>query len=297
MRIFSPREWGARVDYDLWDDRYTPDDGVALHHGGSADYPAGRPPFTWEKEVAQLRSWEQYHLSKGWRGLAYGWGVGQTGNVYRIRGWNSYGAHTGDVDGDGISNNSEIVPIIFLGSGNHTALSPAAQASIATLRREVIQVRAPKAIWLYGHQELKGTATSCPGPLLMDYVRTHRRLSEPGVPTVAWQPGTPIDTLAMAKAFFEYLGPSIYKTADFAYDENNPALMDERMKILIARVGAILVQHDTRIRAEEAEKPTTIVQGDTVDDTARELAAQALAEIDQVVQALHKAAEGLESAA
>lgn len=173
----SPKEWGAAVDYDKWKDLYTPDDAVALHHGGSGDYAAGKPPFSIDKEMAQLRSWEKLHMSppRNWRGLAYGWAVGQTGQIYRVRGWATYGAHTGDLDGDGIANNKEIVPIIFLGSGNHHDLSPAAEKAIEELRR-FIEASAPLATYLYGHQELKGTVTSCPGPRLMTYVKEHRKL-------------------------------------------------------------------------------------------------------------------------
>lgn len=172
----SPRDWNAIVDYDQWRDLFSPDDGVALHHGGGSDYQAGRAPFSQAREIQQLQQWEGYHIySKGWRGLAYGWGVGQTGTIYRARGWATYGAHTGDLDGDGIANNAEIVPIIFVGSGNHHDLSPDAQASIATLRR-FIEEGSPNATRLYGHQELRGTVTQCPGPKGMDYVKAHRLL-------------------------------------------------------------------------------------------------------------------------
>lgn len=174
----SPRDWNAIVDYDEWDDLFTPDDGVALHHGGGSDYPAGRPPFSVGAEIQQLQQWEGYHLySKGWRGLAYGWAVGQTGTIYRIRGWARYGAHTGDVDGDGIANNDEIVPVIVIGSGHHHTLTLEAKNAIVRLRR-FIEEGSPEATYLYGHKELKGTVTSCPGPNFMAYVRNHRLLED-----------------------------------------------------------------------------------------------------------------------
>lgn len=174
----SPRQWGAQEDYDKWTDTYTPDDGVALHHGGGSNYRAGRAPFSQGEEMAQLRGWERYHIqTKGWRGLAYGWGLGQTGTVYRIRGWSTYGAHTGDVDGDGIANNREIIPIIFIGSGNWHELSPAAIDSLVRLRR-YLEAESDRTLILRGHTELRGTVTSCPGPNLMRYVKTHRLLPE-----------------------------------------------------------------------------------------------------------------------
>lgn len=175
MRVYSPTEWGAQVNYDLWSDPFTPDDGVALHHGGSSNYAAAQAPYTFEKETALLRSWERYHLRKGWRGLAYGFGVAQSGRIYRIRGFNRYGAHLGDIDGDGIANNDEIIPIIWLASGNHHEVTPAADQAISWLRKDVLQVRSPDAIMLYGHKEIQlDKPTACPGPGGMRYVTTHR---------------------------------------------------------------------------------------------------------------------------
>lgn len=175
--ILSPRQWGALVDYDQWNDRFTPDDGVALHHGGGGDYAAHRAPYSRSKEIQQLQQWEGYHIfGKGWRGLAYGFGVGQTGDIYRIRGFNTYGAHRGDLDGDGIANNAEIVPILFIGSGSRVRLSQAAQDSISWLRANVIEVMSPRATRLYGHTELRGTVTSCPGAFGMEYVRANREV-------------------------------------------------------------------------------------------------------------------------
>jgi hypothetical protein len=173
-----PTGWGARVDYDQWNDPYTPDDGIALHHGGSSDYPAHRKPYSQDKEMAQLRGWEAFHIDgRGWRGIAYGWGLGQSGTLYRLRGWNTYGAHLGDVDGDGIANNAEILPVVFIGSGSRVSLSPAAEATLVRFRRYAETV-APEATRLYGHKEIQAKPTACPGQLLMDYVTTHRELED-----------------------------------------------------------------------------------------------------------------------
>jgi hypothetical protein len=174
----SPKDWHALRDYDTWNDPFTPDDGVALHHGGGADYEAHNPPYSQAKEIQQLQQWEGFHIySRGWRGIAYGWAVGQTGTTYRLRGWNKYGAHTGDMDGDGIANNDEIIPILFIGSGSRVALSPAAQAAVERLRYW-LESQAGWKLRLYGHRELKGTVTSCPGVYGMQYVTANRELPE-----------------------------------------------------------------------------------------------------------------------
>lgn len=173
----SPSDWGARVDYDRWTDRYTPDKAVALHHGGSGDYPAAREPYSVEKEMAQLRAWEKWHVEgRGWRGLAYGWGIGQSGTVYRIRGWNTYGAHTGDWDGDGVNNNSDTIPFIWIASGNHHRVSPQAHLSIVRLRRYV-EAESGRPLRFMGHREVQ-PGTACPGTNGMAYVAANRQLPD-----------------------------------------------------------------------------------------------------------------------
>lgn len=176
-QAISPQGWGARVNYDAWRDFFTPDDGVAFHHGGGGDYPAHRKPYSVAKEMAQLRAWEWYHLSKLWRGLAYGWGIGMTGTIYRIRGWNRYGAHLGDIDGDGIANNDEIIPVILINSGNHVSPSPEMIRSWENILRPFLEVYSGRELYLYGHKEVQnvpGKDTTCPGPGNMTYVMSHR---------------------------------------------------------------------------------------------------------------------------
>ncbi len=180
----APVDWGAAVDYDKWRDRYTIDDAWAIHHGGGGDYTAARPPFSPAAEESQLRSWESYHLRRGWRGLAYGWAIGQTGATYRARGWNFYAAHRGDLDADGISNNSEVIPVLFILSGLRHSPSPAMLDAFENLREwGEAEIARSGTLRLYGHREL--SATACPGPLVMEYVTTHRYAVPPGEPPPA----------------------------------------------------------------------------------------------------------------
>jgi hypothetical protein len=173
-----PRGWGSRINYDDWNDAYTADDSIGVHHGGGGDYPAGLAPFTVDKETAQLRSWERYHVeTKGWRGIAYGWAGGQTGELYRLRTWNTYGAHPGDVDADHISNNAEVLPYLFILDGEHQKPSTAALQTFETWRAWVEETL-QREMYTRGHRELKGTATTCPGRYLQAYVATHRITEE-----------------------------------------------------------------------------------------------------------------------
>jgi hypothetical protein len=218
----SPVQWGARVDYDQWTDLHVAKDAIAIHHGGSGDYAAANTPYTVEKEASQLRAWERYHLGKGWRGLAYGYAVGMTGNVYRIRGWNGYGAHRGDVDGDGISNNKEIVPVLFIMSGQPHRHHP----SLKMLQgfealRAYLEEEAETGLYLYGHRELM--ATACPGDNNMVYIRANRHSGAPPAPPPVHEP--PPSEEDDVKELVEALQESL-NTAGFTDYEDKPLVVD-----------------------------------------------------------------------
>lgn len=184
MRVYSPREWRAQVDYDTWDDPPKDEDKIIVHYGGNANF-AGDPIRSADRgysgwpsvaaEMAVLRIYEQSHLSRGWRGLAYGWAIGQSGSVYRIRGWNRYGAHRGDLDEDGIPENEEGIPVLFILGGDQVPTQDALD-TFAAMHTELEMDEGPLAV--YGHQEIAqmgtGTITSCPGKHLMAFVKAWR---------------------------------------------------------------------------------------------------------------------------
>lgn len=173
--VLSPADWGATVPYDTWTPDRTRRERVALHYNGPpiASYDKG---VRFEK--AALQAIERYHLGKGWRGIGYGWAVGASGTIYRLRGWATYGAHKGDYDGDGIAENSETIPVLLI-LGEGQPMTAAMEASIEALRLD-FETTVGNDLMLIGHQEIAqqgtGTVTACPGPLVMSYVRDHRRL-------------------------------------------------------------------------------------------------------------------------
>lgn len=185
----SPAQWGAKVDYDSWNDRPVPKDKIVVHYNGPELDDAFDGP---EAETEILRGWEQFHLAKKWRGVAYGWVIGMSGIVYRARGWNLYGAHTGDVDADGINENDEGIPVAFM-IGEHQ--EPTAKAIVAFRElRAVLQAddRTKYSIVpLYGHRDISDTA--CPGDPLYALVKSNFG----GIPQEASM--TPEDIQAVAK--------------------------------------------------------------------------------------------------
>lgn len=185
-----PRDWGAEVDYDAWTDTYTQDDKIIVHYNGPAvsGFRDGRA-----REETVMRNLEHFHKhTKGWRGLAYGWAIGMSGTIYAVRQWNSYGAHKGDLDRDGIPENSEGIPVLFLiGDGQ----DPTQEAIDAFGRlRAFFEGELGKSLPLFGHQEVAklgtGTSTSCPGSM-MAMVNSQRDSSPVGGQPAAQPSGQP----------------------------------------------------------------------------------------------------------
>lgn len=198
MSELSPLEWGATIDYDSWVDDPTPRERIAAHWNGPAvtGYMTGR-----DREIAYLRAVERYHLGKGWRGIAYGKAYGASGTVYRLRGWSRYAAHSGDYDTDGILENSETFPALFIMGESQTPTT--AQLAAFEQDRRDLEQRANRELILIGHQEIAqqgwGTVTTCPGPDLMAYVKAHRRTGGPvlsGTPIMGVSPVTQSQALA-----------------------------------------------------------------------------------------------------
>ena len=200
----APRDWGAQVDYDAWKDPVFEKDAIAIHHGGGGNYPAALQPHSQDKEEALLRKWERYHLAKKWRGIGYGYGVGMTGTVYRLRGWNNYGAHQGDLDGDKVANNKEIVPVILLMSGMLHRHIPSEEmlAGFGRLRAYLEETEG-RGLALYGHKEVQlRKRTACPGPNNMVWIRQNRtsRGTEPDLPGPATTSPFPAETISTSPA-------------------------------------------------------------------------------------------------
>jgi len=207
-----PSRWGAQIDWDKIHDPYTPKDKLAVHYGGGPN-PAGEffglfadevgnpPPrpsalrhpwafIRWRrsdafleqvaKEMRVLVAWERYHLSRGWRGLAYSFPIGQSGTVYRNRCWNRTGAHytSDDVDHDNVSENDEAIACVFILGAGQTPTSYAWRSFKKLRRWSQAQDGIADHLAPYGHREIAlsgGHSTLCPGEPLMGLVLRMRR--------------------------------------------------------------------------------------------------------------------------
>ena len=124
-------------------------------------------------EARRLRGWRNYHVhGHGWADIGYNYAISQAGRVWEARGAR-VGAHT-------IGHNSRWVGVLFI-VGNDESLSPAAEKAFrdlrAHLRRKGIGSR------VYGHKQMSGQSTNCPGRRILYAIRTGR-LTGSGNPSI-----------------------------------------------------------------------------------------------------------------
>ena len=225
----APTQWGARLNYDLWNDPWVPMDKLVIHYGGGSNWAGDLHPEPAEqmsREMSMLRQWEKYHMTpkaqggKGMRGVAYCYAIGQSGTLYRLRGFNHNGGHwnSDDIEPDGISENKEALPVVFILGGKQ---QPTPLAYMAfELFRAYAETALNRPLPLYGHWEVAasgGHSTDCPGTILIPYVRSHRNsggspptpIPAPPAPTDDWpllRQGMRHGAVGKARAILEQLG-------------------------------------------------------------------------------------------
>lgn len=165
-------EWRSRTRYDDGTLRPFKLDKIVIHWGGNTD-PDGPDNQPSESiEAAILRGWQRYHIdTKGWKDIAYGYGFGNTGLVYRCRGMNRQGATSGDYDNDGILENYEALALVWIG-GTAGVPSLNAYSSMGRAIRQLLSQH-PDAVvvikeFVTVHSDHK--ATQCPGDAWRSWV-------------------------------------------------------------------------------------------------------------------------------
>lgn len=129
-----------------------------------AHYPAaGRDigVLSQAQEASRLRGWRNFHVSgRGWADIGYNYGIGQSGRIYSLRG-NRAGAHA-------TGHNSTTVGVLFI-VGDNEPLTAAAKKSFKALRAYLRNQGCGSGVW--GHQQMSGASTRCPGPYIMADIR------------------------------------------------------------------------------------------------------------------------------
>lgn len=112
-------------------------------------------------EQAKFRGWRNYHVNgRGWADIGYNYGITQAGRIYSLRG-NRVGAHCS-------GHNSTSVGVLFM-VGDNEALTAEAKKAFKSLRAYLRNQGAGSGVW--GHQQMSGASTRCPGPYIMSDIR------------------------------------------------------------------------------------------------------------------------------
>lgn len=152
MLLYQPQDVGFVGDYPGPQSNIVPDAWIVHNVGASRLYTGG-----WDDTVSGLLSVEAHSMRSGWARFPYDYWVDLAGRAGIGRGTGISGATSGDVDGDGISNNRETDAILLL-LGDGQDPSP---AMVETVGRLILFLgERPK---YYGHREASTTGTSCPG--------------------------------------------------------------------------------------------------------------------------------------
>ena len=166
MTHFNRKAWGARPPEARYRLNPLEVEGVALH------WPAIDVPRVNVAQVkAALRSWQRYHMdTHGWSDIAYQIAVDNRGNWYQLRGLRHRSGANGDQDVN------ERYGAFLLVLAEDERPSP---ELVAAVRNRIARFRHifPNAHQILGHQDVRPDPTSCPGPLVMDYI--HRGRFEP----------------------------------------------------------------------------------------------------------------------
>lgn len=162
MQVIPASRWSA--DPDLYARMQGEDQGRIEWRVGH--WPGGRHVFAGDlnESIRKLRDYETYHLSRGWRGLAYDHAIDLAGRFFEIRMTGMSAATSGDYDEDGVPNNRVTDACLFL-------LGPGQKPSRQMLDSAVELDRSAPDLsgrWL-GHDEASGPGyTDCPGTAVME---------------------------------------------------------------------------------------------------------------------------------
>ncbi|XP_006825027.1 peptidoglycan-recognition protein SC2-like [Saccoglossus kowalevskii] len=160
FKFIDRSEWGAR-DPVSRTNLDTPVQYVIVHHT------AMNRCYTMEECKAQMRAIQNFHMDvRKWNDIGYNFCVGDDGNVYEGRGWDTVGAHA-------TWYNNYSIGICVMGDFTDTLPSDAAMKTVQSLIKYCVENN--KVIddyILYGHRQVRREGTTCPGDTFFDRVKT-----------------------------------------------------------------------------------------------------------------------------
>eukprot|EP00105_Crassostrea_gigas_P006403 XP_011420323.1 PREDICTED: peptidoglycan-recognition protein SC2 isoform X1 [Crassostrea gigas] len=157
--IISRSEWGARTPTHHNGRLPTTPGHVYIHHGATPGC------HTKADCIQRVQSYQNYHMdSHGWSDIGYSFVIGEDGNVYEGRGWDTVGAHTLHHNTDGLG---------FCVMGNFMTHAPndlAINAVKSLIHCGVQMGKITHNYVLKGHRDVGQTA--CPGDKLYALIKT-----------------------------------------------------------------------------------------------------------------------------
>ena len=151
MSVYERRaQWGS-TQGDAPGSRVGKQDEIVIHHSWKPDVPAGAS-VGYERRV--VKGIQDFHVSKGWDDLGYGFLVFQSGRAYEGRGWFRTGAHAQGAN--------DKPSICFVINGDEHEPTEAAWNAAAAIIREGVDRGALDADYrVTGHHDY--SSKSCPG--------------------------------------------------------------------------------------------------------------------------------------
>nr|XP_034178569.1 peptidoglycan recognition protein 3-like [Osmia lignaria] len=174
-RIVSREEWGARAPAFREEMKVSPTPYVVIHHGGIPCY------CHTQNECSEIvRYYQNLHMDgRVWFDIGYSFLIGEDGNVYEGRGWNSSGAHA-----PGYNNQS--IGICIIGDFSDSLPNAAALKALnALIEYGVTLGKINENYQVIGHRQVRNT--ECPGEELYKYVQTHPRWTSTPIPRFSYQ--------------------------------------------------------------------------------------------------------------
>lgn len=141
---------------------------LIVHWPGSAGEKPNPSPSL-EASCARLRGYRNYHVrSRGWADIGYPYAIDQAGRIFEAAGSTHAAAHSATPTYKR-ANHENLAVLLMLAPGEEP--TPAMVAAIVELRAD-LRKHFQNMTGLMGHQQVRGAATTCPGPAAMALIRS-----------------------------------------------------------------------------------------------------------------------------